>query len=86
LRAEDRLRLGRKLARQLPKHLSPLGAGTPQTEADDHWVLELFAHAVEASAQGNRSLAHKFCRAVLEYEPHFAEAVADLEYLDTAGR
>ncbi|MGM9486613.1 winged helix-turn-helix domain-containing protein [Ideonella sp. YS5] len=86
LRAEDPLRLGRKLTRQLPKHLNPLGAETPQAQADDHWVLELFAHAVEASMQGNRSLARKFCLAVLEYEPHFAEAVAELEYLDTADR
>jgi DNA-binding winged helix-turn-helix (wHTH) protein len=86
LRAQDPLRLGSKLARQLPRYLSPLSAATAQTEAEDRWVLELFARAVDASAQGKRSLARKFCRVVLEYEPHFAEAVAELEDLETIGR
>lgn len=86
LRAQDPLRLGSKLARQLPRYLSPLSAATAQTEAEDRWVLELFARAVDASAQGKRSLARKFCRVVLEYEPHFAEAVAELEDLETTGR
>jgi DNA-binding winged helix-turn-helix (wHTH) protein len=85
LRAEDPMRLGRKMTRQLSRHLLPESvspaSASPGEQQDDPWVLELFAHAMHASAQGHTALAQKFLRVVLEYEPHFAEAASELASL-----
>jgi hypothetical protein len=86
LRAEDPMRLGRKMTRQLSRSLMPGSAASARmaAEQDDPWVLELFAHAMLASADGRAERARKFLRVVLHYEPHFAEAAVALEGLSTA--
>jgi DNA-binding winged helix-turn-helix (wHTH) protein len=85
LRAEDPMRLGRKMTRLLSRSLLPGSAASARMAAqqDDPWVLELFAHAMHASAEGQAERARKFLRVVLHYEPHFAEAAAALEDLST---
>lgn len=79
LHCDTPIRLGRALARRLLGHLLP---GEPTVAdgfaAHDPWALEVFARAMQASAEQNWPRAARLLRVVLDMEPEHAEARAEL--------
>lgn len=79
LHGDTPIRLGRALARQLLGQLLP---GEPTVAdgfaAHDPWALEVFARAMQASAEQNWSRAAHLLRVVLDAEPDHAEARTEL--------
>lgn len=79
LHCDTPIRLGHALARRLLGHLLP---GEPAVAdgfaAHDPWALEVFARAMQASAEQNWPRAARLLRVVLDQEPEHAEARAEL--------
>ena len=87
VRADNPIRLGRALARALLGHLLP---GEPNLAdrfaMQDPWALEIFARAMQASAEQNWRRAAHMLRVVLDQEPEHAQARLELQRIDSMQR
>lgn len=73
--ASDPLRLGRALARRLVARLLP--AASPEVDGfrlHDPWAMRVFAHAMQAAAEGAWIRARNMLSVVLDLEPDYADA------------
>lgn len=83
LHADNPIRLGRALARRLLGHLLPGEPGVADGfAAHDPWALEIFARAMQASAEQNWQRAVHMLRVVLDQEPEHAEARLELQRIE----
>ena len=73
--ADDPLRLGRALARQLMRDLLPGRAeGADDFARHDPWAMQLLARATQAASEGAGMRALRMLRVVLDLEPGYAQA------------
>lgn len=81
--ADSPIRLGRALARHLLGQLLP---GEPNVAdgfaLQDPWVLEVFARAMQASAEQNLARAAVLLRVVLDMDPEHAQARLELQRVE----
>ena len=83
VRGRDPIQLGKALARRLLVHLLAGRPGAPDGFAPhDPWAMQIFARAMQASAEAQWARAGHLLRVVLDLEPDYREARLELQRVE----